>query len=672
MDRKLSVALALLLLTSFVVATPAAARDAAAECRFPADLAERLLAGGIDFGDLPVEASFVMDEELLLDEGRLRATVEGMLEVGPLRMAPSATLCVFLLLDVDGEAHLAHQQRIPFDDFSTVESLRYVLRADLPEGTRHMTFVVRDAESKLWGAVPMQEPGGEIAGPGFTAVRVDGTEGTWYEVRHRAGGSRRADAAGEPTAGSSTDAAPEATADARPSRSPDRPDTQIVRIVPPRDQPVRGRETVYTLTSSVAVDAVRFELDGEQIQVDGRKPYRARIPFADPPRVQTLRVVALDSRGLPMDEDVILVNELDRPFRARFTALRGDPASGSVTVAAEATTPAGATLDRLELWYGEELVETFAAPRFETEVATPDAGPTDYLRVAAHLADGSSIDDVVLLADPASVESVDVNLVQVHVVVTGEDGRPVTDLEPGDFAIEFRGEEREIQSFAYADDVPLVLGLMVDSSGSMQLLMHDTQKAAAKFLGSTVLPGDKAFLVDFDLQPRVLHPVTKDVVALMQSLGDLNADGRTAMYDAVVFSLLQFEEHRGRRALVILSDGDDLDSRFGPKHVVDMARGAGVPVYLIGLGSLDTLYRTYDKGSLEKLTGETGGRLYFVNTFEELNRAYDQINAELRSQYTLGFYVESDLSQEERREVEVEVPGDRRVRAVIGVGAVAE
>ena len=434
-----------------------------------------------------------------------------------------------------------------------------------------------------------------------------------------------------------------------------------------------GGTTVYTLTSSQAVDAVRFELDGEEIQTDQRKPYRARIPFDSPPRIQTLRVVALDSRGLPMGEDVALINEIDRPFRVRFTDFQGDPSSGSVIVEARVSVPAGAGLARVEFWRGEELERTFttSGPSYRLDMATPDVGPDDYLRVAAYLSDGTSIDDVLLLAAPTAVEEVDVNLVEVHVVVTDDLGRPIVDLEPEDFEIVHRGKTQSPQSFAYAADVPLVLGLVVDSSGSMQLLMHDTQRAAAKFLGSTLLPGkDQAFLVDFDLQPRLLHPVSGDVISLMNTLGKLNADGRTAMYDAVVFSLLQFEQHRGRRALVILTDGDDLDSRFGPKQVAEMARGAGVPVYLIGLGSLDTLYRTYDKSALRKVTGETGGRLWFVDSFDELATAYAQINAELRSQYTVGFYADEDLSDEEKRSVKVRVKGRKfDVRSVVGSGS---
>ena len=197
--------------------------------------------------------------------------------------------------------------------------------------------------------------------------------------------------------------------------------------------------------------------------------------------------------------------------------------------------------------------------------------------------------------------------------------------------------------------------------------MEDTRKAAAKFLGSTVLPQDRAFLVDFDLQPRLLHPTTSDLPALLVDLHRLRADGATAMYDAVVFSMLQFEREGGRKALVILTDGDDHESRFGPKYCVELAHKTGVPIYIIGLGALDSIRRAYSKKELRRVTSETGGRLYLVDSLDELGAAYAQINAELRSQYSLSFYADRDLSDAERREVEVEIrrPG-LSARTVVG------
>lgn len=664
-------------------------------CRFPADLAARLLQGDFDMGDLPIEANFLVDEELLLESNLLRAQVQGLLQTGDLRLDTDATVCVFLLLDVDGEAILAHQKQLEIEDGSLVDTLRYVLRADLPEGTRHMTFVVREAGSGLWGAAPLQQPGGEIGGPSFTAQRVEEYEGTYYELTYRQGddgsapltladrirAKKEEEAAAAAKQQSDADAAKILAPVPQQVRVPNlgrrplgRPPVkeklageQILRLVPPRDQPVKGSTVFNVLISTVAVEKVVFEIDGKKVDEDTRPPFRVRLDLADPPREQVVKAIAYDGLGVPMGEDAVIINEVDAPFRVRISNFEGDPASGSITIDAITTLPPEARLDKMEVFLNETLVETTRATTLRSTVKIPSLQPTDYLRVAATLADGSTIDDVLLLAAP-EVEQVDVNLVELHAVVTDRDGKVVEDLEADDFRIVFDGKDQPTASFAYADDVPLVLGLVVDTSGSMNLMMHDTRRAAAKFLGQTVLPQDKAFVVDFDLQPRLVHGVTGELPELIRSLARLEADGRTAMYDAVVFAMLQFESHVGRRALVVLTDGDDLDSRFGPKNSAEMARQAGVPIYVIGLGALDTLRRTFSKKDLRQLTVETGGGLYFVNSFEELAQAYAEINAELRSQYSLGFYAERDLADAERTKVKVEVPKGMEARTVVGVG----
>lgn len=674
-------------------ASPAAPAPAQWTCALPASLAQSVLEGEADSGDLAVEAEFQIDEKLLLDEGRTQATVEAKLEAGPLAMKPNVRLCFFLLLDADGEALLSQQQPLALADFATVESLRYVTRADLPEGTRSMTAIFLDAESGLWGATPLEQPAESIAGPSFTALRLKERENTWMEVARRkknVAGSAPGDAvAAAPAAPAGAVPAPAAPASPGP-RQPfpqvqipgggPRPDKRaaaprvgvdaIVRLVPPRDQPSTGSTVFNCLVTSEAVDKIVFEVDGKKVEERKRAPFRVRLDLASPAQEQRVRAIAYDAQGQVMGEDQIVVNSRDLPFRARISKVEGDPASGGVDVEATVSVPAGGRLAKVEIFRNETLIETFTAPPYKARVATIGAATDAYLRVAATLEDGSFIDDVVMVNGELNGEEVEVNLAELRVLVSDKDGRPITDLKQEDFRLTVGGKAQDAQGFALAQDVPLLLGLVVDSSGSMQMLMQDTQKAAAKFLGRTIKKNDQAFLVDFDLQPRLLRPMTPDLRQLLLDLGRLNADGRTAMYDAVVFALLQYEDLPGRRALVIMTDGDDLDSRFGPAEAAKMARDAGTLVYVIGLGALDGIPRTFAKSDLRKVSEGTGGRLFLVDSFEQLDLAYEIINRELRSQYTLTFYTGGDLTDEQRRGIKVEVKGrkDLEVRTVIGRG----
>ncbi|MEM6456965.1 MAG: VWA domain-containing protein, partial [Acidobacteriota bacterium] len=422
------------------------------------------------------------------------------------------------------------------------------------------------------------------------------------------------------------------------------------------------------------INRVLFYLDDVEVASDGRPPFTARLDFADPPRLQTVRAVALDRNGLTVGEDALEVNARDRPFRVTIDALTvaGD---GALNVEATVGVPADGALRAVTVDRGGPVLETRSAPPFRFRLA-PDTRPAspagdaaaalDYVRVAAALTDGRTIDTVAVVGAPL-IDDVEVNLASVHAVVVGADGTPLRDLPRDAFTLRRDGKPVAIASVAGADDVPLAMGLVIDSSGSMTLLLPITQRAAIGFLGNVLRDGDRAFVADFADRPRLRRGWTLELPTLLSGLNGLDARGATALYDALTFSLLQFDAASdGRRALVVLTDGDDRDSRFGPKDVIRAARRAGVAVYLIGLGALDGFARNLPERQLRRITRETGGRLFLVEEETALTAAYDQIRAELRNQWTLTFYVEDDLDDADFDALTVEVDRpDATVRTVV-------
>jgi len=439
---------------------------------------------------------------------------------------------------------------------------------------------------------------------------------------------------------------------------------QAIRVLPPKRQPASGRTRFDTLVSLSGVDRVEFSVDGEGVARDGFDPFSATLNLASPPRPQTIRVVAYGRGDLVLGEDTLEVNAGSGQFRVAITEVSGQPASGSVEVAATVDVPPNRSLDRVELYFNEDLVQRLETPPFRAKVPTPTAGPTDYIRVAAFLDDGSTIDAVELLAAAGAVERVDVNLAELYVVVTNAEGQPVVDLTPEDFRIRVRKEEQEIQSFRFARDVPLLLGLVIDSSGSMETVMAETKQAAGHFLGESLRQGDRAFLVDFDSQPRLAHPASSSLADLTRAFRTLHAEGFTALYDSIVFSMLHFGTDPGRKALVVLTDGDDYRSRFGPDRAVKDARASGAPVYIIGLGDPRLLRKAYKQNNLDDMAEKTGGRVFLAADPVELIKVYDQINAELRSQYLLTFDADPETEVTDVK-VEVTRPG-LEVRTVVG------
>jgi len=441
---------------------------------------------------------------------------------------------------------------------------------------------------------------------------------------------------------------------------------KLIRLLPPRNQPVTGKVRIDTLGSDPRVAQVDFFLDDELIATDAKPPFRTVMELGPEVRPHVIRAEAVSGDGKSIGSHEIQINQEGRSFDVRIQDIAGDPSSGRAVVTAEVSAPAGRTLQRVEFYWNEELAATLQEEPFRAELVSRSPGAQDYVRVVAYLDDGSSLEDAVLL-DPQSLsELVVVNLVELNVVVSDRHGQVVRGLQADDFVIKVGGEKRDVDRFALAEDVPLVLGLVIDTSESMWALMVDTKKAGAQFLGATIGPLDRAFLVDFDSKPRLAQATTGDLLELFSTFNSLEPEGLTAVYDAIIFSMLQFEEAEGRKALVLLTDGDDVQSRYGPRRCIQYGKQLGVPVYILSLAGIQNPRRALRKIDLESVTEGTGGGVFYITQMDQLDEAYAQINEELRSQYILSFSTERALEEDELRKIKVEVAGQElSVRTVV-------
>jgi VWFA-related protein len=442
----------------------------------------------------------------------------------------------------------------------------------------------------------------------------------------------------------------------------------IVKLLPPTKRPVTGRVQVRTLVTTTAVDKARFWLNEKLVSTDTSAPFSAHIDFGSQPQLHTVKVEVFAVSGAKLGEDSLSLNKTTELFRVaigRVTLSATNEVEGEVDV----TVPFGKTLDRLEITHNDTLVATLGAkPPFKTRFATAGVGAADFVSAVAYLSDGSSLEDARLISSQTGSERVNVNLVELFVVATDRSGEPVNDLAREDFKIKLKGRPQEIERFELAEEQPLVLGVVVDTSESMWTLMPDTKKAATKFLSETVQTEDRAFLVDFDTRPRLAQATTDDLGLLFRKFAGLRASGFTALYDAIIFSLLQFEETSSRRALVLLSDGDDYKSEYSARKCIQYGRSLGVPVYIIAMGGIHDPRRGMRKTNLEGITEATGGRIHYISAMADLDSAYGQINRELRSQYILAFSTDQPLSDEQLDSIKLEIPGRKalNVRTAIG------
>jgi hypothetical protein len=337
----------------------------------------------------------------------------------------------------------------------------------------------------------------------------------------------------------------------------------VIAVLPPRERPAIGRTRFQTLITTGHVARVEFLLNGEPAGSDERAPFEITLDLGREPRPHTIRALAFDRSGVPLGEHTLEINTASATrFAVTIDSLDAQPGSGAGTVAASVSLPVDATLARVEVYRNDELITRLTEPPFAARLPPSgeigaEPGPGDFVRVVAYLDDGTQAEDVRFLSGEVAGERVEVNLVQIFAVVTGDDGEPVEGLSSEEFEIRMGRETIPIERFQRADDVPLTLSLAVDTSESMWPLMIDTRQAASRFLVNTLIAGDQALLVGFSNRPRLIHPVTADVQALLRSFTALRAGGATALYDSIVFSLAQLGEigrgpEAGRRAVVLL------------------------------------------------------------------------------------------------------------------------
>jgi len=236
---------------------------------------------------------------------------------------------------------------------------------------------------------------------------------------------------------------------------------------------------------------------------------------------------------------------------------------------------------------------------------------------------------------------IDVELALVNVTVTDPYDRLVTGLEPDNFRIFENSVEQEIQYFS-SEDVPISIGVIFDLSGSMANKVGKAREAALEFF-KTANPQDEFFLVSFNERAELMSAFTNSVEDLQSRIISAPAKGRTALLDAIYLGLSQMKTARNaKRALLIMSDGGDNNSRYNEKDIKRLVREADTQLYSVGIfDPFEYRSRTPEELSgpslLMEVTELTGGRAFSVESINELPDIAAKIGAELRNQYILGY-----------------------------------
>jgi VWFA-related protein len=243
---------------------------------------------------------------------------------------------------------------------------------------------------------------------------------------------------------------------------------------------------------------------------------------------------------------------------------------------------------------------------------------------------------------PIDKIKVRVDLVNVLMTVTNKKNRLENDLAKDDFRVLEDEKPQTIRYFSRETNLPLRIGVLVDTSSSIRDRLRFEQEAAIDFLNTTLRPGkDSAFVVAFDVQTQVVRDYTDDLEKLSEAIRSLLAGGVTTLYNAIYFScrekMLIFPppEPYLRRVLIIISDGQDNQSEHTREEALAMAQRAEVTIYAISTNATGT--PVHGDKVLRRLAEQTGGRAFFPFKASETAANFQEIARELRSQYSLAY-----------------------------------
>ena len=277
------------------------------------------------------------------------------------------------------------------------------------------------------------------------------------------------------------------------------------------------------------------------------------------------------------------------------------------------------------------------------------------------------------------------NVTVVNVLFTVKDkhGVMVPHLEKDRFDLLEEGKPQTIKYFAAETDQPLTIGLLIDSSKSMERTLPEEKVVAGNFLQKVLTDKDLAFIISFDISVDLLQDLTNSTRLLRAGLEKARINTNTAgmspmggpgpvptaggqnkgtlLFDAAYLASDEvLSRQSGRKAMVILTDGDDVGSKLRLKDAIEAAQKADVVTYVLLI--TDPMYSS-NYGDMSKLAEQTGGRIITVNRVDKMDKAFAEISAELRSQYSLGFSSTNPVNDGKFRRIELKSKDGYKIQA---------
>ena len=270
---------------------------------------------------------------------------------------------------------------------------------------------------------------------------------------------------------------------------------------------------------------------------------------------------------------------------------------------------------------------------------------------------------------------VNVDLVLMHVSVFDQANHFVSGLKKENFRVYEDGVQQEVTSFS-REDVPVSMGIVIDRSGSMKGKIDQVIKAALAFIRASN-PEDQVFLIAFDDEVELIQDFTNDIDEITDSLDNVSLMGGTALYDAVYLGVQKAQTGtKPKKAIVVISDGEDMDSYYKLEEVVTKVQEEDVQVFGVGfltqrdgegiLGWFKKPPAELAQNALTLISEETGGKAFFPGKLTDIHTIVAEIAHELRSQYSIGYFSSNQARDGTFRRVKIELTGkgteNKRIR----------
>jgi Ca-activated chloride channel homolog len=428
-----------------------------------------------------------------------------------------------------------------------------------------------------------------------------------------------------------------------------------VRLLYPHREIMVGSVDFGVATSN---DAARVELylDGARVAELTRHPFRTRVNLGPTPHVRTVRAVAYDAQERRLGEETVTLNDRAIALGVRIVAPQNDAVEIRTTVEVEPRLPQGSRMAGIDLFWNDTKIATMTERPFRHELVLPSRSATGFIRAVARTAEGTTAEDVKLINSPGIAEQVIVDAVQVYAIVQDRSGHYVSGLTADDFVVKEDGKV-VIPRLQSGGDAPISIGMALDTSSSMRVAMTEVIDYGNEFVMNALGDADQTFVVAFDEEPRLVQPLTRNRKELSAAIFGLSANGGTAIWDAVLYSLQQFRGVPGKRALVVFTDGGNNSGLATAQGALQYAREIGVPVYVVqiftGRGDVQM---SFDLNAIESLTRATGGAFFRFIGKRDLPHIFAQIRDDTRGQYLLTYVSPAAKSNRNLRRISVDVP----------------